>query len=178
MKLKRFWWKIRYQNLLSPNRIYREIVHGVKNLIKWFPVIWNDRDWDQIYFLIILRKKLHNKEKYFARSNPIILNSDRVARQISRTKMAVDRLLADDYHANAFKFHDKKWGELSNSIGNPDEFGRVEWLCSRPNATIPELVELERKESRRLFEHARYLRKQDWEYVTKMIAKYADGWWD
>ena len=34
------------------------MVKGIKNLIKWFKVIWTDRDYDWAYILIILKHKL------------------------------------------------------------------------------------------------------------------------
>jgi ribosome-binding factor A len=34
------------------------MVKGIKNLVKWFKVIWTDRDHDWAYILIILRHKL------------------------------------------------------------------------------------------------------------------------
>ena len=45
-----------------------DILYGVENLIKWFPIIWNDRDWDHVYLLRIMEKKMrqmaHLQEKY------------------------------------------------------------------------------------------------------------------
>ncbi len=36
---------------------YHNTIRGIKNLIKWFPVIWNDNDWDShlIYQLLIFK---------------------------------------------------------------------------------------------------------------------------
>jgi hypothetical protein len=36
----------------------------VKNLWRWFPVIWKDKDWDQYYIYEILKFKLKNQAKY------------------------------------------------------------------------------------------------------------------
>ena len=35
----------------------REFIVGVKNLIKWFPVIWKNRDWDHIFEVLIEEHK-------------------------------------------------------------------------------------------------------------------------
>ena len=37
---------------------FRNIKHGLKNLYVWFPIIWNDRQWDFQSMLEILDKKL------------------------------------------------------------------------------------------------------------------------
>jgi|688.fasta_scaffold05393_34 hypothetical protein len=36
----------------------KQFFKGIKNLISWFKVIYNDRDWDNAYMEIILYKKL------------------------------------------------------------------------------------------------------------------------
>lgn len=36
----------------------RKFIRGVKNLIRWFPTIWNDRDYDYYYTIELLKKKL------------------------------------------------------------------------------------------------------------------------
>ena len=52
------WWKFdgRYLHL--------EFIRGVKNLWKWFPVIWKDRDWDDHFIWQILIFKLKKQSKY------------------------------------------------------------------------------------------------------------------
>ena len=42
----------------------REFIQGVKNLIKWFPVIWRNRDWDHTFIYDILTFKLEQQAKY------------------------------------------------------------------------------------------------------------------
>ncbi len=43
---------------------FREFIQGVRNLIKWFPIIWKDRDWDHYYIYEILKHKLKFQSKY------------------------------------------------------------------------------------------------------------------
>lgn len=38
--------------------LYYNFINGVTNLIKWFPTIWKDRNWDQWYIYEILKVKL------------------------------------------------------------------------------------------------------------------------
>ena len=39
------------------------------HLIKWFPIIWKDRDWDHYYLLTIMQFKIDNTEKYISKAN-------------------------------------------------------------------------------------------------------------
>lgn len=42
------------------------ITRGIKNLVYWFPLIWNDRDWDHAYMEYILLHKLKRMYKRFS----------------------------------------------------------------------------------------------------------------
>lgn len=56
-RIKRWWrWEARYY--------HRDIKYGIINLIRWFPTIWRDRDWDQAYIWDILEKKLRNQSHH------------------------------------------------------------------------------------------------------------------
>lgn len=42
----------------------RMFFRKVKNLFRWFPIIWKDEDWDDYYIFEILKFKLKNQAKY------------------------------------------------------------------------------------------------------------------
>lgn len=88
---------------------FRSIKPGVKNLIKWFPVIWKDRWWDHSYLYSILRYKLSLMEEGF-RTSGISVNSEKDARNIKICILLLDRLIKDDY-SNDYK-KAKKLGKI------------------------------------------------------------------
>ena len=47
----------------------RSFLTSCHNLIKWFPTIWNDRDWDGHYILKILQKKIEFQRKELVNAN-------------------------------------------------------------------------------------------------------------
>ena len=47
----------------------RNFLTSCHNLIKWFPIIWNDRDWDGHFILIILQKKIEFQRKELVNAN-------------------------------------------------------------------------------------------------------------
>ena len=47
----------------------RNFLTSCNNLIKWFPTIWNDRDWDGNYILKILQKKIEFQRKELVSAN-------------------------------------------------------------------------------------------------------------
>ena len=42
----------------------RRFYESILNLIRWFPVIWNDRDWDDYYIKKLLYTKIKHVRKY------------------------------------------------------------------------------------------------------------------
>lgn len=45
------------------------IVDSIKNLINWFPIIWQDRHWDDVYITKILQKKIELQRKHIVANN-------------------------------------------------------------------------------------------------------------
>ena len=54
----RLWWKFDGQY------IHLEFIRGVKNLWRWFPTIWRDRDWDEHYIYELLLKKIEFQAQF------------------------------------------------------------------------------------------------------------------
>lgn len=54
----RLWWRF------DGRYMYKDFVRGVKNLWRWFPIIWKDRDWDQHYIYDLIRKKLEFQAEF------------------------------------------------------------------------------------------------------------------
>ena len=155
---------------------FSDLKCGIGNLIVYFNIIWNDRDWDYHYWLKMNRLKLSRMEKLI-RNHGIHLYAEKDADRIHKAVMIIDRILEDDYHELAFRSHDKKWGELSIDWIDSDNDGYKEAKFNRPNVD-EENEEQERKEFLRWTKHSEYLKKQDLKYLTDIINKYLYSWWD
>jgi hypothetical protein len=59
----RLWWKY------DGRYLHKDFVNGIKNLWKWFPTIWKQRDWDHHFIYTILAKKLEFQAKYISEKN-------------------------------------------------------------------------------------------------------------
>lgn len=59
----RLWWKY------EARHYYRDFIQGVKNLWKWFPVVWKDRDWDQSFIYDVINFKLNKQADYIGGRN-------------------------------------------------------------------------------------------------------------
>lgn len=47
--------------------IIRNITRSIKNVIRWLPIIWKDRDWDYSFIFTILQTKLKHQSEYIDR---------------------------------------------------------------------------------------------------------------
>ena len=160
----RYWWR----KITSPFRFTK---YAIEALIKWFPVIVNDRQWDQIYFYIILEKKLELMIKDFTKySNH--LHVDKQIRYMVICKNLCKRLLDNDYARYHYDKLDRVYGEL-NMTFTPIENSK----CSQ--------IHINRKNespmSKRLFKKYTNievsLRNHDRELLFKLLNKHLESWW-
>lgn len=59
-KIRR-WWRWEGKHL------HKDIKQGFKNLWKWLPTIWKDRDWDTHFIYELLKKKLEFQSDYIGK---------------------------------------------------------------------------------------------------------------
>ena len=173
-KFKWGWW--------NPRTCYFMVKYGVENLITYFNVIWNDRDWEYNSWLILNEKKLGRMEDLI-RNHGNHLYHVRDADNIRKARLAIKRIIDDDYYENVYANHDRKWGEttMDSEPCSWDEDGKptlYKMDIGRTKAITEEEKEQCDKEYRRLMRHPDYLKKQDLEYATKIINKYLFHWWD
>ena len=97
------WWRytwIRYA--------FRECKQGIKNLWRWFRVIWNDRDWDHTFIYTILAKKLEIQAQYIAQHG-VHDEAHRDAEKMSTVVRLIKRQRDDFYHYECHDFYESEW---------------------------------------------------------------------
>jgi len=156
---------------------FRSIKYGIENLVAWFPIIWNDRDWDHNYLYVILRKKLSRME-YLQRNYGHSVEAERIAKQLKICKLLFDRLIKDKHADSFFDKHSKKWSKVIFSFSDVNKNNVREVTIDRTNIKIEKDKEKERKEFLRICEHENYLINQDIEYFCKLFRKHVRRWWD
>ena len=82
-------WELPYQ--------HKYIKYGVKNLYKWFWIIWKDRDWDHYYIFQVLKFKLEKQAKHLA-ENGFHNNAQRDAELIMTCVRLIDKLQNEYYY--------------------------------------------------------------------------------
>ena len=98
-KIKELYWsKIGYK--------VKGFFTSVGNLIKWFPVIWKDRDWDDHYIFEVFKFKLEKQAKYI-KEKGFHTNSDLDAKRIMLCVKLMGKIQEDFYTMEYMDYEDK-----------------------------------------------------------------------
>ena len=65
-------WKIRRWILNDLPYLHKDLAKGIKNLWKWFPLVWKDRNWDDHFIFEALKFKIKNTAKYIKKNDRYI----------------------------------------------------------------------------------------------------------
>ena len=85
--------------------VFRNIKYGIENLIKWFPIIVRDRDWDFAYLLEIMKFKIQNMQ-HAAETWWITENADK--REMRATVELLDYFLGNEIYFDDDKYISNK----------------------------------------------------------------------
>lgn len=193
VKLTRFrklklWWEFegRYYHL--------DFIRGIKNLWKWFPTIWKDRDWDDHFIYEILRVKIENQAKYIS-DRDLHVSAKRDAermRLVARLiKIQQDETYAMEYmeyHETKFDFiptdETKKWYTMEDEIVSerfdeffkkyPRQYTRV--LSGEVNRYRRPAEEKDKKLIAMEISHENHERSR--ELLFKILNSHIERWWD
>ena len=59
-----WYWKLYRWFRWDAKHAHRDIAQGFRNLWKWLPIIWKDRDWDDHFIFEVLKFKIKNTADY------------------------------------------------------------------------------------------------------------------
>ena len=172
--IKKLKYKFKYEIRHWP----KDFVIGVKNLIRWFPIVWKDRQWDHQYIYTILRHKLHLTEQ-FIRHRGIHVKNVEDADKLKKCVLLLDRLIKDKYHENIFDSHRKKWGDpemIFTDLEDRPGYGSLE--IKYPNVKTEKHREIESKEFKLKTKTEQQMKDQDLDLLFKLMRKHIQTWWD
>jgi hypothetical protein len=148
---------------------------GTANVIKWFPIIWNDKQWDYHYIYKILYKKFEFIEKHMQSDQCIrSVNQDKYIKQVQVLKYLLNRMINGQYLENALTEYHKKFGDNLDLCGffedHPDKPGCKIYVDKRPIA--------QQKQWQQASKHSDIMRKQDFDYFFYLLKKNIENFWD
>lgn len=170
-----------YYNIYSEIKyFFRKNYNNVVHLIKWFPIIWNDRQWDDHFFFLVLQKKLNLMEEYFVSDKSMwaLCNDKKLAlKRLRICSNLVKRIIDDNYLSNALDAHEKVYGKcefkfkpISNSKNS-----EIVIVNEKANVYSDEFINKSRKH---WYKHSDKMKKQDIDMLFKLLSKNIERYWD
>ena len=89
-------WRIRY------------FVGGIKNIFRWIPTLYKDKDWDEWYILTILQKKIEFQRKEIIYANRHI-DVDRDNRDMTIVLNLIERVKDEFYNTEYLDYEESKF---------------------------------------------------------------------
>jgi|GEM_PF-1629301 hypothetical protein len=96
----------------------RNFFVSVKNLIRWFPIIWKDRDFDDHYIWEIMKNKLRWQAKYIG-DRDFHTRAIMDAKRMRLCANLMDKVQDEFYSSEYMDYHESKW----NFLDIPDKPG-------------------------------------------------------
>ena len=89
-----FIWWIWHDSRIST--VWFNLKYGLQNLWRWRRIIWEDRDWDHMYLLAVMKKKIEQME-ITERKFSLHASAPRHAQQLRVCRLLINRIERDDY---------------------------------------------------------------------------------
>lgn len=137
----------------------RDFKVGIKNLIKWFPIIWKDKDWDSGYMYEMLYHKLNFMHEYFSQSNILEeTTNEKIIKELLIAKIYCERIA--DLKPN--------YDSYVSSTSTDDIF-----TDPRQDPSFRELLALKAD-----VKHNDELEQYQLEFFHNFLIKHSKSWWD
>ena len=167
-------WRIRY------------LIDGIKNIIRWMPTMYHDRDWDQWHIYNVLQKKIEFQRKELINANrhtdinrdnrdmTIVLN---LIERVNESFYGVEYL---DYSESKFRFEpiegDDEYYTMEQDVisENYDEY--IKKYQSSVRKVLKEKPDLDKKDL--CFWVARHNEERAHDLLHRILKERIRYWWD
>ena len=167
-------WRIRY------------FIGGIKNIIRWTPTLYKDKDWDEWYILTILQKKIEFQRKEIIYANRHI-DVDRDNRDMTIVLNLIERVKEDyygtehlDYEESKFRFEpvegDKELYSMEQDIISENYDDYLKKYPSSIRIALKEKPDLNKKDL--CYYVAKHNEKKAHNLLFKILKERMAWWWD
>jgi hypothetical protein len=87
---------------------HKDFIRGVKNIWRWFPIIWRDRDWDDHYIWVLMIQKLKFQSKYIGERD-IHVSAKRDAEIMMTCVRLMEKVKEEFYHMEYMDYHESDY---------------------------------------------------------------------
>ena len=161
---------------------FRNLKQYFKNIIKWSPILWKDRDWDHFFIVDTLRFKIENTAKYISK-NKRYVGWERDVERMNLVIKLIDKIQDEyysceyqDYYKINFFFEKIENSELSLLKSNILENNLTEYFKKYPNTY--KLFYNENEDIKSALEMGNHLHTKCRRILFKLIEENIEKWWD
>lgn len=138
---------------------------GIKNLVKFFPVIWKTNDWDWRTIIDVQKFQLERLLKSIKEGNEIDETRIPKEKDIERCLELINNLIEDNYAERC------GYDSERHIMGfKPLPNGNYEMVNNHPNPQTDEELSV-------IFKNSRELEKKEWDELWDIIKKGKEGEW-
>jgi len=160
---------------------YYNIKGYIKNIIKWSPILWKDRNWDHYYIIDTLRFKIENTSKYIEK-NKRYVGWERDVERMNLVIKLIDKFQEgyysceyQNYHKSKFWFEDCKNPNFKQLKIETIENNLNEYFKKYPNTYKLFFEDDDLKIALKMGNHLHNKCKR---ILFKLIEKNIEKWWD
>lgn len=163
------WPKRTYNNI---KHWFKDLFHKINNLFYWFPIIWNDYDWDHDFLMKMIQHKLESMERYFMSDKPQTEDAQDHAVVMREIIVCMNRINNDDYH-NLDEFYEKF---------GLDRYAPIEFVQDEDDPRLSRWVDRFTQEQKDSF--MKYSKKDmdeeqaDWDKIFDLLKTNIRSFWD
>ncbi len=119
-KYNQWYWKLYRWFKWDTKHFHRDVAQGFRNLWKWFPIIWKDRDWDDHFIFEPLKFKIKNTADYFEKKQRFVGWENEV-RYMRICVSLIDKIQQEYYRAEYTDYFDNKFNFIPTGDGETYE---------------------------------------------------------
>ena len=165
----------------------------IKNLIKWFPIIWKQYDFDYFYAIEVFKFQLNKTATFLESNNSVGANANYNAKRIRTITKLIDKVYNEDYACEYQEIFKKKYGENSlSSIGRNSliyMFENLDYIQNNKRVILLESVSKQKKiyeallsirkyEYDKLFKESQEKQNKSHKILWKLIENNIQKFWD
>ena len=104
-KYEKLHWRVYRWFRWDAKHFHRDVIQGFKNLWKWLPIVWKDRDWDYHFIFEVLKFKIKNTAKYTEKKQRFV-GWEKEVRYMKICETLIDRIQTEYYQTEYQDYHD------------------------------------------------------------------------
>jgi hypothetical protein len=160
----------------------KEFIKSIKNLIRWFPIIWKDKDWDDYFIFEVLKFKLKNQAEYIGYHDRHI-SAKRDAEKMMLCVRLIEKVQDEYYGSEYLKYCDLEFKSTA-SKEHPDLYEltliekseHYEDYFKKYPRVAKQFTDVSK--DKRAFQIARINEERAHKLLFKILEQNIRRWWD